>query len=141
MPATTQVSFHPANILSRRQVMGHTRLRPRRRNSNIQRPSLPTHLLLTRFPGQPTKPHPSTGTTAFLLVELDRYPAAHATAFSTPSAGTSCGGREMLADEGGNAGVDEGFEVDVVDGGEGEVEDVESGRADGGEVTVEEDEV
>lgn len=119
----------------------HTRLRPRRRNSNIQRPRLPTHLLLARFPRQPTKPHPSTGTTAFLLVELDRYPTAHATAFTTATTCTSCCGGEVLADEGGDAGVDEGFEVDVVYGGEGEVEDVEGGRADGGEVTVEENKV
>lgn len=45
----------------------------------------------------------------------------------------------MLADEGTHTGVDEGFEVYVVDGGEGEVEDVEGDWADGGEVSVEED--
>lgn len=45
----------------------------------------------------------------------------------------------MLADEGTHARVDEGFEVYVVDSGEGEVEDVEGDGADGGEVSVEED--
>ena len=44
----------------------------------------------------------------------------------------------MLTDERGNAGVDEGLEIDVIDGGKGEVEDVEGNRADGGEVSVEE---
>jgi hypothetical protein len=47
----------------------------------------------------------------------------------------------VLADEGADARVDQGVEVGVVDGGEGEVEDVEGGRPDGGEVAVEEDEV
>lgn len=45
----------------------------------------------------------------------------------------------MLADEGIHARVDEGFEIYVVDGGEGEVEDVEGDGADRGEVSVEED--
>jgi hypothetical protein len=47
----------------------------------------------------------------------------------------------MLSDEGAYAGLNERFEVCVVDGGEGEVEDVEGDGADGGEVAVEEDEV
>jgi hypothetical protein len=47
----------------------------------------------------------------------------------------------MLAHERAHAGVDQGLEVDVVDGGEGDVEDVDGGGADGGEEAVEEDEV
>lgn len=100
----------------------HTRLRPRRSNSNIQRPNLPTNLLLPLpgHPRQPTKPHP--GPPPLLLIELDRYPTAHA---ATPTIeniiAARSGGGKVLADERGDAGVDEGFEIDVVDGGEGEV--------------------
>lgn len=44
-----------------------------------------------------------------------------------------------MADERGDTGVDEGFEIDVVDGGKGEIEDVKGGGTDGREVSVEED--
>lgn len=47
----------------------------------------------------------------------------------------------MLADQGVDAGLDECFEVCVVDCGEREVQYVEGDGADGGEVAVEEDEV
>lgn len=47
----------------------------------------------------------------------------------------------MLANESGDARLDQGFQVCVVDGGEGEVEHVEGGGSDGREVSVEEDEV
>jgi hypothetical protein len=43
------------------------------------------------------------------------------------------------ADEGGGALVDQRLEVDIVDGGEREVEQVARERRDGGEVAVEED--
>lgn len=47
----------------------------------------------------------------------------------------------MLTHKGTDTAIDEGFEVHIVDGGDGEVENVEAGRTDGREVTVEEDEV
>ena len=45
----------------------------------------------------------------------------------------------MLADQGGDARIDKGFEINIINGGEGEVKDIEGGRTDGGEVSVEED--
>lgn len=118
----------------------HTRLRPRRSNSNIQRPNLPTNLLLplSCHPRQPPKPHP--GPPSLLLIEFDGYPTAHA---ATPTIehiiAARSDGRKVLANERGDAGVDESFEVDVANGGEGEIEDVEGGGTDGREVSVEED--
>lgn len=47
----------------------------------------------------------------------------------------------MLSNEGAYAGLDQRLEVRVVDGGEGEVENVECDGANGGEIAVEEDEV
>lgn len=99
-----------------------TRLRPRRSNSNIQRPNLPANLLLALpcHPSQPPKPHP--GSPSFLLIELDRYPTAHAATPTIENIIAACSGRgKVLADERGDAGVDESFEIDVVDSGEGEV--------------------
>lgn len=47
----------------------------------------------------------------------------------------------MLAHEGVDARVDQGFEFDIIHSWEGEVEDVDGAGADGWEVSVEEDEV
>lgn len=114
------------------------RLRPRRSNSNIQRPNLPANLLLPlpRHPRQSPKPH--SGPPSLLLIELDGYPTAHAATPAIENVIAARSGGKVLADERGDTGVDEGFEIDVVDGGEGEVEDVEGGGTDGGEVSVEE---
>lgn len=117
-----------------KHVRGHTRLRPRRRNRHIQSPNLPTYLLLP-LSRQTAKPHARFSD--LLFKEFDG---------NTPSDSVSgtvgVGGcREVLAHEGVDARVDQGFEFDIVYSWEGEVEDFDGAGADGREVSVEEDEV
>lgn len=103
----------------------HTRLSPRRRNGNIQRPNLPTNLLLRsaaacHFPCEPAKPHSRAWPSALLLIEFDSYSPADTTA-AGGAYGCAFGGRKVLAHERSDARVDKGFEVNVVDGWEGEI--------------------
>jgi len=124
--------FHVATNIprtKRREGEDHviTGLGPRRRERDLQHPHLPTHLLFGLAAAEPTE----TATPPLLLEKLHRDLPAQA-------AVRGRGGRE-LPDQRGGARVDQGLELDVGDGGEGEVEDFDGGGADGGEVAVEED--
>lgn len=66
-----------------------TRLRPRRSNRNIQRPNLPTNLLLPTLPRQRTKPKP--GPSALLLVEFNRDAPTDSSPADPATGGTGTG--------------------------------------------------
>lgn len=115
-----------------------TRLSPRRRNGNIQRPNLPANLFLP-IPSKATKPHPRAP--AFLFIELHSDAPPYTPAPTRLPILRTSGRGEMLADEGLYTGLDESFKVCVIDSGEGEVEYIKGDGPDRGEVAVEEDEV
>ena len=103
----------------------HTTLSPRRRKRDVQRPLLPAHFLLTLHePGLPP----------LLLKELYGHETAEAV-IACAEVGTGV----ELADEHGGALIDQGFELDVFDHREGQVEYVAGLGADGREEAVEED--
>lgn len=115
-----------------------TRLSPRRRNGDIQRPNLPADLFLS-IPSKSAKPHPRAP--AFLLIELHSDASPYTPAPTRLPILRTSSRREMLADEGLYAGLYKGFKVCVIDSGEGEVEYIEGDGSDRGEIAVEEDEV
>lgn len=103
---------------------------PRLCDSNLQRPAFPADLLVGT--GQPCLSTP-------LLEEANGYLAtAAAIGAGIPAAGGGAFCIE-LAGEGGGALVDHGFELVIVDVGEGEVEDVAGAGDEGGEEAGEED--
>lgn len=123
----------PSNPAKRRTKKGHTRIRPWGRDCHVQRPDLPADLLLP-LSSQSTEPQPCAP--APLLKKLNGDAATYAAA-----ATVGISGRQVLADKGRDAGVDEGLELDVIDGREREVENVDGAGANRGEVAVEEDQV
>lgn len=93
--------------------MGLTRLGPRRGDGHVQRPDLPTHLLLA-LPSQSTKPE--TRATSLLLVELYSDATSHSTPAPTDFAILRPRSRgKVLAYKGAYPGLDQGFKVCIVD--------------------------
>ena len=93
----------------------HTRFCSRCSYRHIQIPHLPAYFFLS-LSCETAKPDSRTPTPLF--IEFHCNSAAHA---ATPATigGTSYG--RVLANKGAYAGVDEGFKVYIVDGGEGEI--------------------
>jgi len=109
-------------------------LGPRLRDRDLDDPALPADLLVTaRQPGLP----------ALLLKELDRDLATAAVAAAAAAAAGASAGRGplrvQLPGQGGGALLDHGLELDVLDVGEGQVEDVVGARGERGKESVEED--